>query len=138
MILPTLEPSATPPPPPFTFEVFANQPWQETGAYVRVNDFLQIDYTGGQWTSQAGQDYTGPANAPLPRERDYGCAPMANSMVGRHALVGKIGDSGPFKVGGQFIGTVTDEGPLFLQMNDCNEYRADNDGSVTVSIRVSR
>jgi hypothetical protein len=138
MLLPTLEPSPTPPLPPFPFVVYADRPWQDTGAYIREGDLLQIDYTAGQWTSKTGQDYTGPDNAPLPAERDYACAPLPASMVGRHALIARIGDGSPFKVGAQFVGAASDEGPLFLQMNDCDERRVDNDGAITVIIHVRR
>ena len=138
LLLPTLEPSPTPPTPPFSFVVSADQPWQDTGAYLREGDLLEVDYSAGKWTSEAGGDYTGPDNAPLPAEHDYACAPLPASMVGRHALIGKIGAGSPFKVGLQFVGAASGEGPLFLQMNDCDERRADNDGAVTVIIHVRR
>ncbi len=133
------KPTAVPPAPAVTnFEVFAVLPWQNAGVQVHNGDFLQIDYLSGEWTGQTPYCCSGPDNAPGPAEQDYACMPMPQSVIGQAALIGRIGDGPPFKVGKQFIGTVSAEGPLYLRMNDCDEWLTDNQGSVVVSVQLTR
>ena len=133
---PTLTPTntATPTPTSKMVEVIARLPWQDSGITVQAGDFIHIVYTSGQWRGQNVGGYTGPENPPG-IEQDYSCMPMTQSIIGKNALIGRIGNNTPFKVGLQFTGTVLSEGVLYLRMNDCDTWLSDNDGSVFVSIQ---
>jgi len=120
-----------------TFEVFAAKGWQDSGIHVNVGDRLEVIYTKGLWTEKSGSDnYTGPEGGKP--SRDYPCNPLPHSETGYNALIGKIWFGKPFMVGDHFVGTSLISGTLYLRMNDCDEWLIDNEGSVYVTIQISR
>lgn len=138
-----IPPTATQIPPtqtPYTsvpFEVFAAKGWQDTGVYVNSGDQLEIIYVVGLWTGKSGLNiYTGPAGGKP--SQDNPCYSMSHQETGYNALIGKIWYGKPFFVGQHFTGKALISGTLYLRMNDCDQWLADNVGSVHVIIQISR
>ena len=120
-----------------TVEVFAAKGWQDTGVYVNSGDQVEIIYVKGLWTGKSGlNNYTGPAGGKP--SRDNPCFPMSQNETGYNALIGKIWYGKPFLVGQHFTGKALISGTLYLRLNDCDQWLADNDGSVHVLIQISR
>ena len=130
----------TPTPTPYiteTFEVIAAKGWQDTGVQVNSGDRLEMIYIEGLWTGKTeNNNYTGPEGGKP--SQDYPCSPISHKETGYNALIGKIWYGKPFMVGRHFIGTALISGTLYLRMNDCDEWLADNEGSVYVTIQISR
>ena len=136
----TPSPSPSPTSTPYflaTFEVLAAKGWQDTGVQVNSGDRLEMIYVEGLWTGKTeNNNYTGPEGGKP--SQDYPCSPISHKETGYNALIGKIWYGKPFMVGRHFIGTALISGTLYLRMNDCDEWLADNEGSVYVTIQISR
>ncbi len=131
-LLPTSTPYSSVP-----FEVFAAKGWQDTGVFVNSGDQVEIIYVKGLWTEKKGINYyTGPAGGKS--SQDNPCNPMSHKETGYNALIGKIWYGKPFLVGQYFTGKALISGTLYLRMNDCDQWLADNDGSVHLLIQISR
>jgi hypothetical protein len=119
----------------YTIEVFADQPWQDTGIVLEEGRRFEIHYLSGGWTFWEG-------TIPLLDGRGYGqicegaycCEPLPLEPKG--SLIGKIGGD-VFFIGNQGMFTASESGALSLQMNDCDGGWGDNTGSVTVRVTVS-
>jgi len=149
-LVPSLEAQQTPQTTPFpspsptstpylvaTFEVLAAKGWQDTGVYVNSDDQVEIIYVKGLWTGKSGlKNYTGPAGGKP--SQDNPCNPMSHQETGYNALIGKIWYGKPFLVGQHFTGKALISGTIYLRMNDCDQWLADNVGSVHVLIQISR
>ena len=111
-----------------TIDVHADRGWQDSGVSVDGKTPFVLRYVSGEIHDRdmtlrdaAGSDYVcGRAEC---------CEPMPT--VRRGALVGRIGRE-VFDVsnGGRF--TRSQNGALFLRINDCDEGLHDNHGSLTV------
>ena len=136
----TPSPSHSPTSTPYsiaTFDVSAVKGWQNTGVQVNAGDRLEITYVSGIWTGKTGNNiFSGPEGGHT--SQDYFCNPMSHKETGFNALIGKIWYGKPFMVGQHFAGTVHISGTLYLRMNDCDEWLADNEGSVIVTIQVRK
>jgi hypothetical protein len=111
-------------------DVHAEQDWQDTGVSVASADQLTIVQIDGEWTYWS--DYVKPfdANGDI-NEYLQEDVPLKSEPVG--ALIGKIGKDGdPFPVGRWRTFTTSNEGTLYLAMNDGEH--SDNAGHVTVMI----
>lgn len=117
-----------------TFNVQANQAWQNTGITVKAGDRVSITYQGGVWTANP---YTGMVDA---NGNPGYIAKPGYTMQGAYegALIGQVSGN-VFLVGDN--GTVPQgvAGPLLLCINDDlnDQYGcglADNSGSVTMQI----
>lgn len=109
-------------------EVPANVQWVATGIQLRRGQHFAISATG-QW-SNAGPAVIGPngfSNYPYPGTLLAG-ANLAS-------LVGRVGDQ-LFSVGGTFDGTSPADGELFLSINDTPGTFADNQGLLSVTVRL--
>ena len=135
----SIPPTATQAPLVVTFEVFANLSWQNTNVQIASGDRLRIIWDGkSKWRGTDSGDFSDPLGGYIDTSNpQYACPPlMPPEEAGWNALVAKIGDNGvvtnPFKV------IPTGEGKLQLAMNDCDSQRYDNEGSVIVTVEVSR
>jgi len=132
-------PTATQAPLVTTYQVFANLSWQDTGIEIKRGDRLRIIWDGtSRWRGTNSGDFSDPLGGYTDTSNpQYACAPlMPPEAAGWNALVAKIGDNGtptnPFKE------IPIGDGTLRLAMNDCDSQRYDNEGSVAVTIEVSR
>jgi len=113
-----------------TFEVLANQPWQDTGVQIQRGQQFRIEYLSGQVKDNVtiipdgnGTNYVcGSAGC---------CEPLPNAR--RSSLIGRVGGE-IFFVGNGGAFTVNSNGNLLLRINDCDAGLYDNSGSLTVRI----
>lgn len=138
-----------------TLNIPLSNPWTATGITVRTGQTLTIAATGkGVWKNIAGKN---PNSYPKPFEecdpngtppidsQDYysNIASYPTREAYKGALIGKIGEKGvPFKVGSQFNQKVSENGVLYLGINDMKpeidqSSFADNSGSYSVTIQIS-
>ena len=111
--------------------------WQNAAIKIHSGDMLEIKHISGLWTENKNE--TPPTNPEgISPTEDYNCTPMSHKQTGFNALIGKIGDNTPFKVGSNFLEHVSQEGQLYLRINDCDESLSDNDGEITVFVIVTR
>lgn len=122
-----------------TFQVYANLSWQNTGIQIRSGDRLRIIWDGqSKWRGTNSGDFSDPLGGWIDNTNpQFACIPlMSPDKAGWNALVAKIGDNGivtnPFKEIPQ------GEGELKFAMNDCDSQRFDNEGSVVVTIEITR
>jgi hypothetical protein len=112
--------------PPGAIRVPANVGWVNTGLRVRRGEQITFDTSGEVQLSDnssdrahaAGSTRTAP-NSQLP-------------SVGVGALIGRVGNSGPFGIGNQTSVPMPAEGLLFLSVND--DEKRDNSGEFVVSL----
>ncbi len=125
-----------------TFDILANQGWQKTGLDIQEGDLVSIEYQSGLWTDYAG------VVKPFDADGDpgYKCAniiltcvePMPERTKG--GLIARVGGATPTFIGSRASFQAINYGPLQLMMND-SLYPGDwtdNEGSVTVRIKVTR
>lgn len=121
-----------------TIEIFANLSWQNTGVQIKSGDNLLIIWDGiSKWRGINSGDFSDPLGGYDDPNSNYDCPPlMPVEQAGWNALVAKIGEAGipsnPFK------SVPSGEGTLYLAMNDCDKQRYDNEGSIIVTIEVTR
>jgi hypothetical protein len=122
-----------------TYEVFANLSWQDTGVQLAHDDRLRIIWDGvSRWRGTNYGDFSDPLGGWIDTTNPpYVCPPLMDpEEAGWNALVARIGENGtPFA---PFKQILTGEGTLYLAMNDCDSQRFDNEGSIIVTIEVSR
>jgi len=107
--------------------VSASGPWQDSGIMLQTGDDFFID-AKGTWSGGLGWE-SGPRGAIGPDiGRIYPGEPAAT------ALIGKIGSGSPFTVGDQYLGKASQDGNLFLRINDPTTW--DNSGQLAVDIYV--
>ncbi len=109
--------------------VTAKGPWQDSGVMLQTEDDFFID-AKGTWSGGIGWE-SGPRGAIGPDAgRIYPGEPAAT------ALIGRIGSGNPFSVGDQYLGKASQDGNLFLRMNDPTTW--DNSGQLAVDIYVQK
>ena len=112
--------------PPGAIRVPAMVGWVNTGMRVRRGEQIGFNTSGevqlsdnsGDRAQAAGSPRTAP-NSQLP-------------SVGVGALIGRVGNSGPFAIGNQTSVPMPAEGLLFLSVND--DEKRDNSGEFVVSL----
>ncbi|MGE5361810.1 MAG: hypothetical protein ACM3NQ_22565 [Bacteroidales bacterium] len=109
--------------------VNANQHWTPTNITVRSGDRLVFQVTG-QIRPVGGGGLVGPEGG-TGKSPNF---PLPDANIG--TLIGRVGDSQPFPIGGAGEVTMPADGPLFLGINDDNT--SDNSGFFTVRIASSR
>ena len=115
-----------------TVRVNPQQRWTDTGIDVRAGDTLTFDATGTIRMSDNGEDLADPAGSRTGRRAAD--APILNQPAG--ALIGRVGDYGPFLVGGRTSIVVRATGRLYLGVND--DHLPDNNGEYIVRISGDR
>jgi len=123
-----------------TFEVFANQNWQNTGIYLHSGNNVKINYLSGKWTYWSGEINLHDANGPY---EEYICSDYieATSCVepipdyNKGALIGRVNEQ-LFKIGNNFTFSIFSNGNLELRINDDDDGLFDNTGSIKVRIEV--
>ena len=110
-------------------EVEARRGWQDSGVRAAAGDVLTITHVAGEWSPWPGESFDALGSGGDPRCR---CNVMQG--VSHAALLGRIGDSSPFLVGGEYHRRVGESGPLELRINDVD--LNDNSGVLKVLIEV--
>lgn len=133
----------------------AQKDWQPAGVTLTKGDRFSVAVAGGQWTPARGQlsqdtrekilddvggllifvyymfETSGEGTVPCVDLEVRGC-PLPENPVGQ--LVGKIGSSGPpFAIGAKNSFVATDNGMLYLRINDGDSLE-DNGGVLAVSV----
>jgi EF hand/PKD domain len=118
---------------PRTVMVSGQRDWIDTGIDLRVNDIIDVTATGRVYYAP-GPDQFGDANGASGRPATP-AAPIPYQSIG--ALVGKVGDNGPFMVGSNLTNfRAADTGRLYLRVND--DRLDDNRGDFRATIVVTR
>ena len=116
--------------------------WNDTGIQLQKGDCLEFTATGNWWNGISTTEPDGDGGVGSPE--CLGC-PITDANLGE--LIGRIGNSAPFRIGGTAIHTINQEGVLLLAMNEnmgyCVDEREgscydDNNGIVDVKITVYR
>jgi len=115
---------------PGNVTVVANQMWTPTGITVRRGEVLVFNTTGEIQLSGDPNDKAQVLGA-LGQRRPGPGAPLPSEFAG--ALVGRVGNGGPFTVGNGTPVTMPEAGQLFLGIND--DAVGDNSGQFNVSIQ---
>ncbi len=108
-----------------------NTVWKNTGIYLSKGDVVEIRAGGRVYWKKRSNENCGPDGAPGTKGGFF--KPISSLLTG--CLIGKIGNSGYFKIGSyrKFMSKVN--GYLFLGINDDNNF--DNRGKFFVKIRVN-
>lgn len=117
--------------PPRLIEVRADQAWQASGISIEAGDLLIVRYVSGLWSPWPGGAYDalGSGGDPL-------CTCNVLQGVSHAALIGKIGESEPFFVGGNFRHRMGEAGMLYFGIND--NRLTDNSGALLVQVEIWR
>ncbi len=119
-----------------------NEIWVSTGVEVSAGQILTIlasgnintlpDETGASLSDPNGQEWS------CPYTNDSTVANVDCLLNGEPygALIAKIGNGRPFKVGSSFTVHVSENGVLYLSVNDNLPYYDDNTGNYTVVITL--
>lgn len=127
--VPAAPPATDPPSDQATgITVSGRQQWTPSGMTVRRGEWLMFDATGEIRLSDDPGDVAVPTGARL--ERYLRRSPMPDVLAG--ALIGRIGNGPPFRIGGQTRVQMPADGALFLGVNDSDP--ADNQGAFRVRI----
>lgn len=120
----------TPSTPGGGFVVSAQQQWTSTGLQVRRGEWLTFNASGQVQLSSDSGDTATPAGSTRQRNPVAG-APLTNAPAG--ALVGRVGNGPAFLIGGRDRVRMTENGTLFLGVND--DHTGDNSGEFRVEIQ---
>jgi hypothetical protein len=111
------------------FGVDAAQGWQATGLRLEEGQRFIISYREGDWSIFPEDSFRyGPDGGASACEGSDCVEPLAGYT--KSGLIGRIGDSQPFVVGGYLETTAEDSGMLQLRVNDAGTH--DNEGFITV------
>lgn len=128
----------------FAVNLPANANWYNTRIQINAGQTIEVVASGNVATF-TGEDLTesgvsGPdgqaticPDAANPEVAKIGCL-MNSEPYG--ALVARIGDGAPFKVGSIYSGKASASGILFLAVNDNYPYYEDNQGAYSISITI--
>lgn len=147
---------------PISIAVDATQDWQSTGVRVAKGDSVRIKVVGGKWTTSRGRLSSDVATQLPENIRDleifvhytyetqgeglgYLCpdlklneCPVPNGPVG--ALIARVGSREPIVIGDIKTFVASDDGMLFLRINDGQmegtRYLDDNAGVLAVEVEV--
>ncbi len=129
-------PTSTPPVAPttniFNIRIEASACWVNTGLTLTTGQTVTIDASGTANTWE-GKDISngGPDGQPANQCGAIEC-PHRGSQYG--ALIGRIGEGETFLVGSHLVLTVTEDGELFLTINDweCDDNLGGFNASITI------
>jgi hypothetical protein len=110
--------------------------WRDSGVILKKGLKYRITATG-TWSVGAICGWTGPDGNGI--SLSCNLAPSSNISGGGSGsmLVGKIGEAGiPFQIGAKLDLTASEEGILFLRINEMPGIAGDNSGSVDVTIAL--
>ncbi|NJN95734.1 MAG: hypothetical protein HC875_17280 [Anaerolineales bacterium] len=133
-----LPPTSTPTSPPTTLTVTVPGEviWFDTGIEVRAGQNLSFSASGTinlMWGDLNSNVEPGSPGDECPPYENSPCL-MSNAAYG--ALIGKIGDQEPFRVGANLETTASASGILYLTANDNHNYYYDNSGAYQVTIAI--
>ena len=112
-------------------DVLSGQPWQKTAARVKAGQTLKFLATGQYAFCMAGNE-SGPGG--IPQAKPYSGKWPANDLTGL-ALIGRIGETGkPFLIGEESQITATQDGELYMMVND--DILNENDGTLHVTVTL--
>jgi hypothetical protein len=132
--VPTPAPVPPPAPDPDAISIPADRGWVSTGIQIRYGQLVSFATVGEVLLSGDPDDLAGPSGARNLRMAGRG-APVPGMTAG--ALVGRIGVSAPFGIGGQSQAlAMPGSGSLLLAVND--ETPGDNRGEFRVRITIVR
>lgn len=117
--------------PPRLIKVHADQAWQASGISIEAGDLLIVRYVSGLWSPWPGGAYDALGSGGDPR-----CTCNVLQGVSHAALIGKIGESEPFFVGGNFQHRMGEAGMLYFGINDSR--LTDNSGALLVQVEIWR
>lgn len=110
-------------------EIGAADDWQETGVRLAAADVLTITHISGERSPWPGESFDALGSGGDPR-----CRCNVMPAASHAALVGRIGASNPFLVGGEFQHRIGETGRLELRINDVDLH--DNLGELKVLVEV--
>ena len=129
-----------------TVTVAANKAWQATGIVLINKNYLDILYLSGKWKGSKDGALLGPGG-PTSSTAGPSCLPSPKTPAG--ALIARIGSKvinlgvmlafaikNPDSTFGDVV-RLDGVGPLSLRINDCDQWLADNSGSIQVQIKMS-
>jgi len=113
-----------------SFTVPGDSTWVDTGIDLGVGDLVEISAAGNVYWKKNSEESCGPAGVP---GKGF-WKPISKANTG--ALIGKVGAGSVnfFVIGSEFRSQVTEDGRLFLGINDDNNF--DNRGEFKVRIHV--
>ena len=113
--------------------------WQQTGLQLNAGDKFYVDYRGGSWTvDYKNFPYVGLGGYSSDIDKTVAAGYKFNSSVSYCYLLGKVGNGKVILVGNQGGPFTADvNGFLSLRINDIDSSLGDNDGAITVALRVS-
>ena len=117
---------------PVQVVVDARERWTDTRVNIREGDLLTFETSGRAQLSAKPEDVAGPGGTASHRRAPD--APLPQQPAG--ALIGRIGNSPPFFIGGRTSVAAPATGRLFLALND--DFVADNKGEFRVSVLIER
>ncbi len=110
-----------------SFTVEANLPWQASDVHVKAHSTIKIQAEGKWSPAPALNTWSGPEGIPGTGKE----VPWIKAS----ALMGKIGKKGkPFEIGQEIVVRATEDGHVYLAMNDPFPWVQDNKGSMQVTI----
>ena len=123
-----------------TLDVNAASGWTATGMTLqkgwRVEITAQGSWSNGNYQRSDGSTFRasyGPEGY-IGNKDTSGNVPVPSTWVG--ALIGRIGDNPAFAIGPDLTAIAANGGPLSLAMNDAPDSLTDNQGKLTVAIKV--
>ncbi len=117
---------------PVQVVVDARERWTDTRLNIREGDLVTFETSGRAQLSTKPEDVAGPGGTASRRRAPD--APLPQQPAG--ALIGRIGNSLPFFIGGRASVVAPATGRLFLALND--DVVADNKGEFRVSVLIER
>ncbi|WP_309717527.1 hypothetical protein [Armatimonas sp.] len=113
----------------------ANIEWMDTNIDIPAGAQLLVEAVGIWTHGNEGNIGIAPEYGPDGwKIKDVGSPFIKTVKTG--ALIGKIGNEQPFLVGSSFSGTIATSGRFFVTMNDDAGSFSNNDGELTLGIRV--
>jgi len=115
--------------------------WQQSGLYLNAGDKFYVDYRGGSWTVDYTKfPYVGPSgySSDIDKTIDHGSNAKIDTSVPYGYLLGTVGNGKETPIG-NYSGPFTADanGYLSLRINDTDSTLGDNDGAITVNLRVA-
>jgi len=117
--------------------IYATLNWQATGVTLNKNSVMYINYISGNWTVDGSEyepvgpeGYTEQISALIWNPSK--CKLLQNASFG--TLLGKINNGPVFEVGRSKLLMASNEGELFLSINDSYNCVGDNQGEIVVGI----
>lgn len=118
-----------------SFEVYADQDWQDTGIIVQPGDLLEIKYVSGRWSECAASgcpfyDANGATT------NDFNDNVMVDCKDVK--LIGRVSPFDPFCIGNYYVTKINNSGNLELRINDAAIGDNKGGGSLMMKITISK